>query len=83
MAAKKKTPEPAPEKLECTFSEEEVKQVAAFINVVFKNARWTETNTSREIMELSQHFNIMHKHLSKIESCIFEHVRTTKTKKAD
>jgi len=57
--------------LQLTFSEEEVQDVAEFINFVYRHASW-RFETTKVGLQLQNHMVKMKDHLGKMEDHIFE-----------
>lgn len=76
-ATKELAKEPLPD---IAFTEQEVQQVADFINYVFKNG--TFSMAFGDIKKVSTMLQAMHAHVAKIEKYIFEHRRIIAAKKA-
>jgi hypothetical protein len=66
-----KAPPPHP-----SFSEEEVKSVAEFMNFTFHKAKWELT--SSEVQKLAAHFTKFHEHVNKMDSYILEFRKATR-----
>ncbi len=77
---KKKTPlktELKPEVV--TFTDEEVRKVANFVNLVYKNASFNFTSKgAQEYVALLSH---MHRHVEMCNAHVMEHIKTTKAAK--
>lgn len=57
-----------------TFTEAEVREVADFVNFVFKHARWDFE--SKEAFDFTKLYQKMAQHVKKCEDHIFEHKAT-------
>lgn len=83
---KEKTEEPSapsqPSIPELTFTEEEVQKVANFVNFLYKNAKFDKVS-AKDATVISNYFDYMHAHISKLESYILEFMRITNAKKED
>ena len=69
-------PAPLPE---VTFTEEEVKKVTDFVNLVYTKASFAD-QSCKEAQALTNMLNDMHRHVKKIDEYIFEFRKVTKGK---
>lgn len=64
-----------------SFTEQEVQQVAEFVNYVYKHGDFKMSMA--DARKVTSMLSSMHSHVSKIEKYIFEHRRVLASKKAD
>lgn len=55
-----------------TFTQEDVKEAAKWINFIHKNAKWGSNISSEEAQEIGRLFNWAHKHIKMMNDHILE-----------
>ena len=58
-----------------TFTDNEIQEVADFLNFIYKNAKWEMT--TQDALELVKRINQMNAHMKKMEKHIYEVKKVT------